>query len=71
VSYKIRNGHRLTSAIELRDAAFHLLRRAGENDERGGLWFQRHTAMDPEPRLALLLTEIGGYRSLNVGHTAR
>ncbi len=71
MTYKILHGRRLTSVIELRDAAFQLLRRAGENDERGRLWFQRHTAMNPEPRLAVLLTEIGGHPSLNVWATLR
>jgi hypothetical protein len=71
MGYKILNGRRLTSVIELRNAAIQLLGRAGQYDEKGALWFQRHTAMDPEPRLTMLLTEIGGYLSLNVWATLR
>jgi hypothetical protein len=59
-------GQQHLAVIELRNAALQLLNRAGELDETGQLWFQRHTSTNPEPRLAVLLAKIGGYSSLNV-----
>jgi len=60
------HGQRHRAVMELRYAALQLLGRAGERDENGRLWFQRHTPTNPEPRLAVLLAKIGGYPSLNV-----
>jgi hypothetical protein len=71
MSVVVVHGRRYLAVMELRNAALQLLGRVGVRDEAGRLWFQRHTSTNPEPRLAVLLTKIGGYPSLNVWATLR
>jgi hypothetical protein len=52
-------------ATRLREAARALLQKRGERDG-DRVWFERHTAERPEPRLAMLLCEINGLQCLNV-----
>jgi hypothetical protein len=59
---------RLATVLGLREAALALLQRRGEQDG-DRVWFGRHTAERPEPRLALLLCEIDGLQCLNVWAT--
>jgi hypothetical protein len=59
---------RMSDAIELRDAAMTLLENHGvREDSKQDLWYNRHTPQNPEPHLAVNITQIAvGRQTLNI-----
>jgi hypothetical protein len=64
-------GVRIATAIVLREAALALLKRVGERTEdKREVWFERHTPLNPEPRLSACLSHYPyGHASLNLWAT--